>query len=101
MSRTTLLASLLFLAVIAIGVLPGQEEASSPSSEQPVATESADETSSETAASAASTDSSASVLNVMAVSGYRHVPVLDTHRKLVGIVSPQRVTKFLRAHVAD
>lgn len=43
-------------------------------------------------------DSAAAVLTVMAVSGYRHVPVLDTSDKLVGIVSPRRVTEFLRTH---
>jgi hypothetical protein len=34
----------------------------------------------------------------MAVSGFRHVPVLDTDDKIVGIVSPPRVTAFLKAH---
>ena len=47
------------------------------------------------------TDSSAAVLCVMAVSGYRHVPVLDVQGRVVGIVSPQRVTKFLLSHVAE
>jgi CBS domain-containing protein len=41
-------------------------------------------------------DSAASVLAVMAVSGYRHVPVVDVEENIVGIVSPQRITKFLR-----
>lgn len=40
-------------------------------------------------------DPVAATLCVMAVSGYRHVPVLNTAKKVVGIVSPQRVTKFL------
>ena len=44
------------------------------------------------------TDSSAAALCVMAVSGYRHVPVLDMDHKIVGIVSPQRVTTFLQKH---
>ena len=30
-------------------------------------------------------------LSVMAISGYRHVPILDLDDRLVGIVSPQRV----------
>ena len=43
-------------------------------------------------------ESSAAVLTVMAVHGFRHVPVLDTDQKIVGIVSPFRITGFLRAH---
>ncbi len=42
-----------------------------------------------------STDSSAAVLNVMAISGFRHVPVLSLDGKIVGIATPQRVTSFL------
>ena len=45
------------------------------------------------------TDSSGAALSVMAVSGYRHVPVLDLNRNVVGIVSPQRITEFLQRHV--
>ena len=45
------------------------------------------------------TDSSAAAFSVMAVAGYRHVPVLDLHDNLVGIVSPQRVTAFLQQHL--
>lgn len=41
------------------------------------------------------TSASASALCVMAVSGYRHVPIVDLDGKLKGIVSPQRVTEFL------
>lgn len=44
------------------------------------------------------TDSAAAALHVMAVSGYRHVPVLDVHDTPVGIVSPQRVLGFLQRH---
>lgn len=44
------------------------------------------------------TDSAAAALSVMAVSGFRHVPVLDTDDKVVGIVSPPRVTAFLKTH---
>lgn len=47
------------------------------------------------------TDSAAAALAVMVVAGYRHVPVLKVNKKLVGIVSPQRVTAFLsRYHQA-
>ena len=45
------------------------------------------------------TDSSAAALAVMAVVGYRHVPVLSTDEKILGIVSPQRITAFLMQHV--
>lgn len=44
------------------------------------------------------TDSAIASLTVMAMCGYRHVPVLDLNDKLVGIVSPQRVTEFLQSH---
>ena len=46
-------------------------------------------------------DSAAAALSVMAVSGYRHVPVLATGGDLVGIISPQRVTGFLQKHFED
>ncbi len=46
-------------------------------------------------------DSAAAALSVMAVSGYRHVPVLTASGELVGIVSPQRVTGFLQEHFED
>lgn len=46
-------------------------------------------------------DSASAALAVMAVSGFRHVPVVDIDHKLVGIVSPQRVTRFLRQHFND
>ena len=41
----------------------------------------------------------AATLCAMAVHGYRHVPILDDHDKVVGIVSPQRVTNFLLQHL--
>lgn len=44
-------------------------------------------------------DSSALALNVIAVSGYRHVPVLDVNDKIVGIISPQRISSFLQSHL--
>jgi len=37
----------------------------------------------------------------MAVSGYRHVPVLNLQDDLVGIVSPQRVASFLQENFED
>lgn len=42
------------------------------------------------------TDSAAAALHVMAVSGFRHVPVMNVNDELVGIVSPQRVLAFLQ-----
>ena len=45
------------------------------------------------------TDASGAVLSVMAASGYRHVPVLDSQQAVVGIVSPQRVLDFLLTHL--
>ena len=44
------------------------------------------------------TDSAVAALTVMAVCGYRHVPVVDLNDNVVGIVSPQRVTEFLQHH---
>lgn len=41
-------------------------------------------------------DCSAAALSVMAVSGFRHVPITNLEEKVVGIVSPQRVATFLR-----
>ncbi len=43
-------------------------------------------------------DSPAAVLAVMAVSGYRHVPVLDADGMIAGVVSPRRITEFLLEH---
>ncbi len=40
-------------------------------------------------------DTAASALTVMALCGYRHVPVLDINEKLIGVISPQRITDFL------
>ena len=44
-------------------------------------------------------DSAARALAVMAVSGYRHVPVVNTRHEPVGIVSPQRMARFLSSHL--
>jgi CBS domain-containing protein len=42
------------------------------------------------------TDSVASAVCVLAVQGYRHVPVLDADDQVIGIVSPNRVLDFLQ-----
>lgn len=44
------------------------------------------------------TDSAIASLSVMALCGYRHVPVVDLNDNLTGIVSPQRLTEFLLQH---
>ncbi len=46
-------------------------------------------------------DSAAAALAVMAVSGYRHVPVLTSDKNVAGIISPQRVTEFLQQRMHD
>ncbi len=43
-------------------------------------------------------DKSAAALSVMAVSGFRHVPVTDLEQNVLGIVTPRRVTGFLRKY---
>jgi CBS domain-containing protein len=42
--------------------------------------------------------SAAAAMTVMSVCGYRHVPVVNLQEKLVGIVSPQRVMRFLKQY---
>jgi CBS-domain-containing membrane protein len=44
------------------------------------------------------TDSPAKALNIMAVGSFRHVPILDVDERVVGIVGPRRVTRFLRGY---
>ncbi|MFC1757338.1 cyclic nucleotide-binding/CBS domain-containing protein [Planctomycetota bacterium] len=44
------------------------------------------------------TDPAAAALCVMAVGGFRHVPIIDVDEKIAGVVSPQRVTAFLSKH---
>lgn len=45
-------------------------------------------------------DNAAAVLCVMAASGYRHVPVLDYDDRIVGVITPQRLTGFLRERMS-
>ena len=45
------------------------------------------------------TDKAAAALGVMALTGYRHVPIVSLDLKPIGIVSPQRVNRFLRDHI--
>ncbi|MCA9240562.1 MAG: CBS domain-containing protein [Planctomycetales bacterium] len=44
-------------------------------------------------------ESAGAVLNVMAVQGFRHVPVLDSKDHIVGVASPARITSFLKTHL--
>ena len=46
-------------------------------------------------------DPAAAALSVMAVNGFRHAPILDVDEKVVGIVSPQRITAFLSKHFSE
>ncbi len=47
------------------------------------------------------TDSPAKALNLMAVSGFRHVPILDIDDRVVGILGPRRITNFIEQHFRD
>ena len=47
------------------------------------------------------TDTASAAICVMAVSGYRHVPVVALDGQLLGIISPQRVTHFLCEHFSN
>ncbi len=44
-------------------------------------------------------DSVARVMSIMAISGYRHVPVVSPEGQPVGIVSPHRLGGFLKEHL--
>lgn len=47
------------------------------------------------------TDTPAKALNMMAEGGFRHIPVLDVDNKVVGIIGPQRLARYLFAHMED
>lgn len=42
------------------------------------------------------TDVVGKVINLMAVGGFRHVPVLDVNDRLIGILGPRRIVKILQ-----
>lgn len=46
------------------------------------------------------TDSPAKALNMMAIGGFRHVPILDLDEKIVGVLGPRRVTAYLCKYLA-
>lgn len=43
-------------------------------------------------------DSPAKAMNLMAVGGFRHLPVLDLEEKIVGVLGPRRLTAYLCRH---
>jgi len=45
-------------------------------------------------------DSPGKAMNLMATAGFRHVPILDVDDKVVGVIGPRRVTKFLNSYLA-
>jgi CBS domain-containing protein len=45
------------------------------------------------------TDSPGKAMNLMATAGFRHVPILDVDDKVVGMLGPRRVTRFLQTHL--
>ncbi|MCC5830548.1 MAG: CBS domain-containing protein [Phycisphaeraceae bacterium] len=47
------------------------------------------------------TDTPAKALNLMAEGGFRHVPVLSIDDKVVGIIGPQRLARYLFTHMGD
>jgi CBS domain-containing protein len=42
------------------------------------------------------TDTPAKALNLMSIGGFRHVPILDVDNKIMGIIGPRRVTKYIQ-----
>lgn len=46
------------------------------------------------------TDSPAKAINIMATGGFRHVPVVDLEDRVVGVVGPRRMTRYLDQAVA-
>ena len=46
------------------------------------------------------TDTPAVALNLMAVAGFRHVPILDLQERVIGIIGPRRITAYLRGLLA-
>lgn len=40
----------------------------------------------------------AQALNLMAVGGFRHVPILNEDEQLVGVLGPRRVTKYIQKY---
>jgi len=49
--------------------------------------------------SAYTADSPGKAMNLMAIGGFRHVPILDVDDKVVGVLGPRRVSEYLQAHL--
>ncbi len=47
------------------------------------------------------TDSPAQVLNLMGRGGFRHVPVVNSDGKLIGLIGARRITAWLQRHFPD
>jgi len=45
------------------------------------------------------TESPAKALNLMAIGGFRHIPVIDADGKVVGMLAPRRTTAYLYDHM--
>jgi len=48
-----------------------------------------------------SNDHPAKVLNVMVGGGFRHVPVVDADRRLIGVIGARRLTAYLQGHFPE
>jgi len=44
-------------------------------------------------------DSPGKAMNLMAIGGFRHVPILDVDDKVIGILGPRRISQFLEAYL--
>lgn len=47
------------------------------------------------------TDTPAQALNLMAIGGFRHIPILDVDDRIVGILGPIRVVRYLERFLKD
>lgn len=47
------------------------------------------------------TDTPARVLNVMVTGGFRHVPLVDADRRLIGVIGARRTTDYLQRYFTD
>ena len=45
------------------------------------------------------TDNAAKAINVMAVGGFRRVPVLNVEDRVIGIIGPKRTVRFLQDYI--
>ena len=45
------------------------------------------------------TDTPAKALNLMAIGGFRHVPIVDVDNRVIGVLGPRRVTAYLQKYL--